>query len=95
MTERGGPYHNFSGPRLPASPSPSNKPDDIGDPAKGEKVPRCLTCGSPTRPITGSFIPDLGQPFERRRFRYRLCIHCIEHANGPLNPDPLHVEDAA
>jgi hypothetical protein len=90
------PFHNFAGARLPTSPSPAPAPDDIGDPAKGEKVPRCLTCGTPTRPITGTFVPDRGQLFGGRRFRYRLCVHCIAHANGPQPPDPLQVdEDAA
>jgi len=94
MSESRGPFHNFSGPRLPTAPA-VNAPDDIGDPAKGEKVPRCLTCGTPARPITGSFIPDRNELYAGRPFRYRLCVRCIEHANGPQDPDPLDVSDAA
>jgi hypothetical protein len=93
MGARFGPENVNSGPHLPSAPA-SGDPSDIGDPAKGERVPRCLTCGTPVRPITGSFIPDGGQPFAGRSFRYRLCLHCIEHANGPQDPDPLHVEAA-
>ncbi len=73
---------------------PSAGYEDLRDPANGERVPRCLTCGSPTAPITGSFVPDAGQQFAARRFRYRLCLRCIEHANGPQDPDPLNVEAA-
>lgn len=93
MSEGRGPFHNFAGPRLPTAPAPQ-VPDDIGDPAKGEKVARCLTCGTPASLVTGTFTPDKGQRFAGRRFRYRLCLHCIEHANGPQDPDPRYVEAA-
>lgn len=73
-----------SGPRLPDRPGPS---DDIDrDPAEGAAVPRCLTCGLP-RSMTGRFIPD-GGPFAGRVLRYRLCLRCLEYANGPLVPSP-------
>jgi hypothetical protein len=82
-----------AGPRLPSPPRQPDT-DDLSDPAKGEKVPRCLSCGTPTRPITGTFMPDRGQEFAGRLFRYRLCVRCLERANGPQDPDPLHVEAA-
>lgn len=94
MTERRGPLHWRAGPRLPTAPVSSNKLDDIGDPAGGAKVDRCLTCGTPLELIIGTFIPDREQRFAGRRFRYRLCIRCIEHANGPQDPDPRYVEAA-
>lgn len=93
MDGRRGLDSNLSGPRLPRKVVAG--PEDIGDPAKGERVARCLTCGSPTAPITGSFIPDRDQQFAGRPFRYRLCLRCIEHANGPQDPDPLTVPEAA
>lgn len=92
--ESRGPFHNFAGARLPTAPAKLD-PHDIGDPAKGEKVPRCLTCGTPLDLMTGTFVPDSGERYAGRRFRYRLCVHCIEHANGPLDPDPLHVDEVA
>lgn len=92
---RRGPEHHWSGARLPTAPS-LNKPDDIGDPADGQAVPRCLSCGTPKDLLAGRFIPD--DPRRRRvLLRYRLCVHCLEHANGPLPPpdtDPLYVEAA-
>jgi hypothetical protein len=92
MSRTGG-QPDWRGPRLPTAPQPIG-PEDIGDPAKGEKVARCLTCGVPLQLVTGTFVPDKGERFAGRRFRYRLCVHCLEHANGPLDPDPLHVEAA-
>jgi hypothetical protein len=89
MAARPGVDNPLAGPRLPRNGA-YFAPDDIEDPAKGEKVPRCLTCGTPTQPITGTFIPDRSQPYAGRHFRYRLCIRCIEHANGPQDPDPLY-----
>ena len=65
--------------------------EDLTDPALGGKVPRCLSCGMPTGLMTGTFTPDRDQSFAGRRFRYRLCIRCIERVNGPMDPDPLHV----
>ena len=79
--------------RLPiAKPAPY---EDLHDPALGGNVPRCLTCGMPTKLITGTFLPDRDQEYAGRRFRYRLCIRCIERVNGPTDPDPLHVPEAA
>lgn len=91
---RPGGQTDWSGPRLPSTPKPSS-PDDFGDPAQGAKVPRCLTCGVPKDLVTGHFVPDPDGRLAGRRFRYRLCLHCLEHANGPLDPDPLHYEDVA
>ena len=74
-----------SGPRLPSGPRLTGE-EDIGDPGDGETLPRCFSCGVPA-PITGTFIPDDG-PFAGRILRYRICLRCLEHANGPLRPDP-------
>lgn len=87
MARTGG-QPEWSTPRLPTAPKQLD-PHDIGDPAHGEKVPRCLTCGTPRELMVGTFIPDRDQHFAGRRFRYRLCASCIQHANGPLDPDPL------
>lgn len=92
MEGRRGLDSNLSGPRLPRTVP--RGPEDIGDPADGEKVARCLTCGSPTATITGTFVPDRTQQYAGRPFRYRLCLRCIEHANGPQDPDPLYVDAA-
>ena len=79
--------------RLPiAKPAPY---EDLRDPALGNTVPRCLTCGMPKDLVTGTFIPDRGNKYAGRRFRYRLCVTCISRVNGPQDPDPLTVDEAA
>ena len=95
MGFRSGSDNPRSGPRLPRDYQPSTDIADDADDAKGEKVPRCLTCGKGTGTlITGTFLPDRSQPFAGRRFRYRLCVRCLEYANGPQDPDPRYVEAA-
>ena len=95
MGFRSGSDNPRSGPRLPRDYQANPSSDVEADDAKGEKVPRCLTCGKGTGTlITGSFIPDRYEPFAGRTFRYRLCVKCLEYANGPQDPDPLHVEAA-
>jgi len=95
MGFRSGSDNPRSGPRLPRDYQAHPANDGEADDAKGEKVPRCLTCGKGTGTlVTGTFLPDAGQRHAGRRFRYRLCINCIEYANGPQDPDPRYVEAA-
>lgn len=92
MGFRPGPEHPRSGPHLPRGIEQHGIDESLGDDAPGAVV-RCLTCGKGKPPlITGSFIPDYGQEYAGRRFRYRLCPSCLSYANGPLDPDPRYVE---
>lgn len=91
---RRGPDHHWNGPRLPTSPASTNKLDDIGDPARGEKVPRCLTCGVPDLPANR--LMEFALFYAGRNAGwYRLCERCWLHANPPLPVDPLQVDEAA
>lgn len=85
-------------PARPAVSGPPKSEHDLPDPANGEVVPRCLTCGMPARPkIALMEFELLLLPGRRRAGRYRLCERCHGAANGPLplDPDPLDVTDAA
>lgn len=96
MGARQGPDNPLSGPRLPRAPQPSDQwHEDIGDPADGEKVARCLTCGTPGPGLmSGTFVPD-HSPFGDRVLRYRLCRRCLGYANGSPDPDPLTLPETA
>lgn len=78
-------------------PRPTNVPPADGveaDPAKGEAVPRCYTCGAPGHPKNKLLDFDLslrGKPAGG----YRLCEKDWLAANPPGPVDPLHVEEAA
>lgn len=96
MGARFGPDNPLSGPRLPRDPRPHYEHGDTGDPAKGEKVARCLTCGEPAS--TYNRLIDFELHLQGRAVgRYRLCERDFRYANAArsLDPDPLHVEDGA
>lgn len=66
--------------------------EDLRDPAKGEKVPRCAVCGIPASPvIVGVWSGD------GKTYRIRVCDRCIarESRPGPEDADPLTVPEAA
>lgn len=66
-----------SGPRLPRPSDPSE--EVAGDPAFGEKVPRCKACGMPNP-------SDLVGDWNGLRVRFPLCQRCVFVVNPP---DPL------
>ncbi len=74
-----------SGPRLSSGPRPTDPDELLADPAEGESVPRCGSCGIP-----GGMEFALwrrGKPAGR----YRLCDRCWGFANPPDRraTDPL------
>lgn len=77
------------GRRTPVTIDPT-----LGDPAKGERVPRCKVCGMPERP-GNKLIPGMWA-YLRFHMDLVLCEHCVmESAPGPMLADPLQLEDAA
>jgi|GEM_PF-5252239 len=94
MPARSGAEHHHSGPHLPNSPFTRPGPEDLTDPAAGEPVKRCLTCGQPDR--SGSRLMEFALVYRGKDAgRYRLCERCWMHANPPPNADPLDVTEAA
>ncbi len=84
-----------SGPRLPSDHSRRLvSDDDIADPAKGERVPRCGSCGLPDQPASRlmDFALFLGG---RRAGHYLLCERCWMAQNPPPRADPLDASEAA
>lgn len=77
------------GPRGTATPSSY---EDLRDPALGERVRRCLTCGIPGKLLDFALLLA-GRPAGR----YRLCERCWMAANppDPMATDPLRVDEAA
>jgi hypothetical protein len=81
-----------SGPRLPNGTFAVT--DDYSDPANGERVPRCMTCGLPAR--TGNSLLDFELYLHGRRAgRYRLCERDFNRVNPPPISDPLDVSESA
>lgn len=79
------------GPHLPVGfeEVPS---DDFADPARGERVPRCRSCGMP-----GGAVYVIGQ-VRNRDVCIRLCWHCVVTAPGNawlLDPDPVQLAETA
>lgn len=88
---RPGGQSDWSGPHLPNGTEVIAS-DELGDPAKGEKVPRCRACGMP-----GGTPYVIGQA-RGRDVSIRLCWHCIVTAPGNtwlLDPDPLTLTETA
>lgn len=86
--ERGG--WATRGARLPNG---TFAPDEsAGDPANGEAVPRCRTCGLPGRSTNRlmDFELYLGRTWAGR---YRLCERCFNRANPPPISDPLYTPE--
>lgn len=77
-------------------PRPSDKLtpyEDIADPANGNRVPRCRTCGYPKRP--GIAVLDFGLTLHGKAAgHYRLCERCYREAQGSLTVDPLTLMEA-
>ncbi len=90
---RRGPENNLSGPRLPVAPRPTEPDELVADPAKGEAVPRCLTCGAPNTNERLLEFALILLPGSRVVGRYRLCGRCFRHANSPPNADPLTLNE--
>jgi hypothetical protein len=67
-------------PTVPATPY-----EDLRDPANGEPVPRCRTCGVPGGNLYALFLHN------RAAGTYRICDHCWRDANPPDRQatDPL------
>jgi hypothetical protein len=90
MAPRRGAEHHYAGPHLPRLPNTTGlASDDLADPANGEAVPRCLSCGLPdhldNRLLTG--VWQVGT----FRCAVRLCERCIRRV-CPWDPrigDPL------
>jgi hypothetical protein len=81
-----------SGARLPNG---TFTPDDTaGDPADGETVPRCYTCGLPSQ--AGNGLLDFQLYLRGKRAgAYRLCERCFNRRNAPPLADPLNVPESA
>jgi hypothetical protein len=94
MGARQGPENPLSGPRLSRTLRPDTGHEELGDPANGETVPRCRTCGNPGSQGNALLDFDLllhGKPAGR----YRLCERDWLWANPPGPVDPLDASDAA
>jgi hypothetical protein len=64
---------------------PTHSDEEVADPANGETVPRCGSCGHPgPLELVGRWGGLSG--------RFPLCEACWRHFNPP---DPLRVDDAA
>lgn len=98
MTEtRRGAQHHWSGPHLPRADARSrtNAPDqELADPANGETVPRCATCGFPDRARSRLMNFEL-RLRGKRAGRYPLCERCFARVNPPPLADPLDVTQNA
>jgi ribosomal protein S14 len=64
-----------------------------GDPARGEKVPRCARCGMPERPAY-KLYPGLWG-YIRFNLDLTLCGQCIEELADKRGLDPIQLEDVA
>jgi hypothetical protein len=93
VAARAGATHHHAGPHLPSGPRELTV--GTADPAKGARVPRCLTCGLPelTEPLLDFAL--LLVPGNIPAGRYRLCGPCWRYANPPAPADPLDVTEAA
>lgn len=111
MPAHRGVEHHRAGPHLPVGADALRPTNEIEteDPAAGAPVPRCLTCGMPSREgselLTVELVPvgpwplwleRLFRALSRRRLFYRLCPECVVHANRttPQEADPLAVTSA-
>jgi hypothetical protein len=90
-----GDRHHWAGARLPRGPRESLPDEGLADPAKGERVVRCLTCGTPSGKEPILEFELLLMPGRKRAGAYRLCGRCYRHANPPPVADPLDVTTAA
>jgi hypothetical protein len=91
MSARTGPANPWSGPRLPSGPDPRDPIHATADPANGERVPRCWTCGMPDHPEVHllDFELRLGG---KRAGRWVLCERCFWARNDlPTMVDPLQL----
>lgn len=82
-------------PRIRPADGPRPATEDLSDPAKGEKVPRCRSCGMPDQP-TNHLIPGLWS-YIRFSMELALCQRCVV-AFAPSDPqeaDPMQLHDAA
>jgi hypothetical protein len=88
-----GAWNPRSGPHPPSRTRSVLLDQKLADPANGETVPRCRTCGSPD--LSDCHLLD----FElylggRRAGSYRICERCFWIANPPEIADPLDVQTA-
>lgn len=75
---------DFGGPRLPRPTEPLHNEEEIlADPARGESVPRCMTCGTPERDRNRLTVYRLLVD-GRIEGGYRLCRDCVFRAQEKL-----------
>jgi len=90
MPARQGPHHHFAGAHLAGKIERlTPEHDELADPANGEKVGRCRTCGRPDQP--GNRLLAGTWTLATFSVRYALCESCVI-AVAPFDPrsgDPL------
>ena len=90
---RPGPWNHRSGPHLPSETHQERPERRYADPANGEVVPRCRTCGTPD--LADCHLLDFELYFRGKRAgAYRICEGCFWRANPPEIADPLDVQTA-
>ena len=78
----------------PASDGPRKSPEELADPARGEKVPRCRSCGLPDQP-GNKLIPGMWG-YVRFNMPLELCERCVMAFRPRPDVDPLTaLEDVA
>jgi len=89
-TPRRGVEHYRAGPHLPDGPR--GAAHEAGDPALGESVPRCRTCGMPEAAVG---VHRFRERLEINGVTYAVCLGCILRSNPRPIADPMDVSQTA
>jgi hypothetical protein len=80
--------------RVRPADGPRPSPEDLEDPAKGEKVPRCRSCGLPDQQ-GNRLLPGLWA-YIKFTVQYELCERCVRAAIPDRQAlDPIQLDEVA